>query len=248
MEKQENEIVFGHVFSEEDIKNKVKTVGVKGLDTEKAKEFGVFQRISNLLCATHSTIMAAYRIYGGVDYLIDQLSARKNEIAKEMNAFDKAFEHFTKFWTNYYAHGTSEKEVNFETERLYHKIMKWMQMPERWQIGDKQRTESEQDICMAVNLPDNRVFCFFKTNENQEIINEPSETWGVFCYNPHDNKQIVVEKNIDKASAFMVAKRLSDENKECIYSVSVLRDVVEKRTEIIPVRAYRANETIGKIK
>jgi hypothetical protein len=52
---------------------------------------------------------------------------------------------------------------------------------------------------------------------------------------------------MDKASALMVAKRLSDENKDNIYSASIIRDLVEKRTEVMPFKAFKANETVGKI-
>ena len=61
--------IIGGVEVAEDIKHRVQTTGVRGLDLEKAKELGVFQRIANLLCVTHASVMAAYFIYGGVDYL-----------------------------------------------------------------------------------------------------------------------------------------------------------------------------------
>ena len=48
-----------------DIEKRIRTTGVKGLDFEKAQELGMFQRIANLLCASHASITAAYRIYGG---------------------------------------------------------------------------------------------------------------------------------------------------------------------------------------
>jgi hypothetical protein len=86
------------------------------LDFEKAKKLGFFTRISNLLCAAHASIMAAYRIYGGVDYLLSEFGGRKNEIAREMNVFEKAFTRFINFWTGYYAHGGAGREVNEETE------------------------------------------------------------------------------------------------------------------------------------
>ena len=126
----ENIEIKGAEIVSQDIEKRIKTTGVKGLDIEQAKKLGVFQRISNLLCVAHASIVAAYRIYGGVDYLIDQLRARKNEIAKEMNLFDKSFERFSRFWSDYYADGKSGKEVSAETENLYHKIMDWMEMPE----------------------------------------------------------------------------------------------------------------------
>lgn len=243
---KENIEIVGSVEIADDVKNKVRTTGVRGLDFEKAQELGVFQRIANLLCVTHASIMAAYRIYGGVDYLIDQLNARKNEIAREMNTFDKAFDRFVKFWTGYYAHGKSGKEVNFETENLYHKIMSWMQMPESWQFGEAQRTEPSEDVCIKIDLPNERVFTFHKTQLNEEIV-ESKESWGVLCYNPNTNTQTSVNVGMDKGSAMMVAKRLSDENKDCIYTAAIIRDVVEKRTEILPYKAYIANETAGKL-
>lgn len=238
--------IIGGVEVAEDIKHRVQTTGVRGLDFEKATELGVFQRIANLLCVTHASVMAAYRIYGGVDYLIDQLNARKNEIAREMNMFDKAFDRFVKFWTGYYAHGASGREVNYETERLYHKIMEWMQMPEKWELGDAQRTEAKDDVCIRVDLPNERVLTFHKTSLDEEIL-ESKESWGVLCYDPKTNKQTSVNTGMDKGSAMMVAKRLSDENKDCIYTAALIRDVVEKRVEVVPFKAYMANETVGKL-
>lgn len=243
---KDNVEIVGSVDIADDIKRKVQTTGVRGLDMEKAQELGIFQRIANLLCVTHASIMAAYRVYGGVDYLIDQLNARKNEISREMNIFDKAFDRFVKFWTGYYAHGKSGAEVNFETENLYHKIMEWMQMPETWQLGEEQRTESKSDACIRVDLPNERVFTFHKASLNEEILDN-KECWGVLCYDPKNNTQTSVNTNMDKGSAMMVAKRLSDENKENIYTAAIIRDVVEKRTEVVPFKAYMANETAGKL-
>lgn len=240
--------IVGGVEIAEDIKHRVQTTGVRGLDFEKAKELGVFQRIANLLCVMHTTILAAHRIYGGIDYMIDQINARKNEIAREMNLFDKAFDRFVKFWTNYYAHGKTGREVNFEIERLYHKIMTWMQMPEVWQLGEEQRTPSTRnDACMHVNLDDERVFTFYRAELNHELIGEPKDTWGVFCYDKDTNQQTCIYPDMDKASAQMVAKRLSNEHQDNIYSVAMVRDITEKKTEILPFKAYKGNETVGKI-
>ena len=97
---------------EDDVIKKIRTAGVRGLDFEKAKELGFFTRISNLLCVTHASIMAAYRVYGGVDYLLTEFGGRKNEIAREMNNFEKAFTKFINFWTDYYASGAAGIEMN----------------------------------------------------------------------------------------------------------------------------------------
>ena len=243
---KENIEITGSVDVANDIKNKVQTTGVRGLDIEKAQELGVFQRIANLLCAMHASIMASHRIYGGVDYLIDQLQARKNEIAFEMNKFDKAFDRFVNFWTGYYAHGKSGAEVNFETENLYHKIMEWMEMPETWELGGEQRTEAKGVASIRVNMPNDRVFTLHKACMNEETL-ESKESWCVLCYDPNTNKQTSVNTDMDKSSAMMVAKRLSDENKDCIYTAALIRDVVEKRTEVLPFKAYINNETVGKL-
>ena len=65
--KHENKIdIIGGVEVAEDIKHRVQTTGVRGLDIEKATELGVFQRIANLLCVTHASVIAAYRIYGEI--------------------------------------------------------------------------------------------------------------------------------------------------------------------------------------
>lgn len=243
----ENIEIKGGVEIADDIKKRVKTIGVRGLNTEEAQKLGLFQRMGNLLCVTHTTIMAAYRIFGEFDYLVDELHARKNEINREMNLFDKCVERFIKFWTTYYSHGKSVKEVNLETERLYHKIMDWAQIPEEWQLGDEQRTPIHDDVCIQVDLPNDRMFTFHKTELNHEYVQEPEETWGVLCYDPSRNTQKSVNTNMDKASAMMVAKRLSEENPENIYSTAIIRDVVEKKTEVIPFKAFRNNQTVGKL-
>jgi len=243
---KENLEIVGGVEIASDIQHRIKTTGVRGLSLEKAQELGVFQRIANLLCVTHASIMAAYRVYYEVYYLIGQLNANKNEIVREMNLFEKAFKRFCNFWTGYYANGKSEKEVKYETENLYHRIMEWMQMPETWQLGEPQRTECDKDLAIKIDMPNDRIFTFYKAELNHETV-DSKETWGVFCYNPKTDNQTSVNTNMDKASAMMVAKRLSAENPDCVYSASIIRDVVEKRTEVLPFKAFRNNETVGKI-
>jgi len=243
----ENVEIVGSVNVADDVQKRIKTTGVRGLDIEKARELGLFQRIANLLCVSHATIASAYRVYGGVDYLVSEINARKNDIAHEMNNFERAFDKFMKFWTDYYSNGKTGKEVSFETENLYHHIMEWMQMPETWQLGEEQRTKSLREGCIRIDLPDDKVFTFYKAELNHELVGEPKETWGVFCYDPKTGKQTSVNTDMDKASALMVAKRLSDENPDNIYSASIIRDLVEKRTEVMPFKAFKANETVGKI-
>lgn len=232
---------------EDDVEKRIRTVGVKGLDFEKAKELGFFKRISNLLCATHASIMAAYRIYGGVDYLLSEFGGRKNEISREMNVFEKSFDRFIKFWTSYYAHGDAGKEVNEETETLFRHIMEWAQLPYQWNLGDPQRVDDNgTDVAIRVATPD-KTFTFRTTEVNEEIVGNGNESWCVTKYDPHTHKQVCVEDNMDKASAMMVAKRMSDDDKECIYTASVVKEVVERKTIVTPYKAYKANETVGRL-
>lgn len=232
---------------EDDVYKRIHTTGVRGLSYENAKELGFFTRISNLLCASHASIMAAYRIYGGVDYLLSEYGGKRNEIAKAMNEFEKSFIKFTNFWTDYYAHGGAGKEVNEETEMLFRRIMEWAQLPTEWNLGDKQRTEDDAlDVALRIDT-DERQYTFFQTSYDVETIGDAKESWCVTKYDTKEHRQTTVEENTDKASAMMVAKRLSAEDSDNIYTASMVRDFVERKTEITPYKAYKENKTVGKL-
>lgn len=238
--------LVGSVDVADDIQKKVKTVGVRGLDFEQAKKLGVFTRIANLITVMHATISAAYMIYGDVDYMIDSISSRKNEIAKQMNVFEKAYDKFFSFWTEYYT--VEQRTVSNEIEILFHRIMEWAQLPEYWNLGDEQRT-NEDDITVAIRIDsedDDRVYTFRNTSVNVETL-ESEESWGVLCYDPRTNKQTVENTDMDKASATMVAKRLSCENPQYIYTAAIIHDVKERRTDVTPFKAFRNNKTVGKV-
>lgn len=231
---------------EDDIEKKIRTVGVKGLDFEKAKELGFFTRISHLLCATHAAVMAAYRIYGGVDYMLSEFGGRKNEINREMNTFEKSFEKFIRFWTDYYAHGGAGREVNEETELLYRRIMEWAQLPFTWNLGDPQRVEDDGlDVAIRVDIDDDKQYTFRTTTIEGDIVGAAEESWCVTKYDTLEHKQTTVEERMDKASAMMVAKRLSHDDPNNIYTASIVRDYMEKKIDIVPFKAYKANETVG---
>ncbi len=237
--------IVGGVEVANDIQKRIKTTGVRGLDFDKAKELGVFLRMGHLLSVCHSSILAAYRIYGEMDYLVDELRARKNEIAKEMNVFDKAFDHFVRFWTSYYEEGISCEEVVDATESLFHNIMKWAQIPETWQLGDKQRVDDRSDVAIHIKTPQKNL-AFRKAS--MDIENEiREESWCVLKYNEKSDKQECVESNMDKSSAMMSAKRLSDNDKNSFYTVAIVQEITEKRTDIIPFKVYKNKETIGKV-
>ena len=244
MEYQALEVVGG-VEIANDIQKKIRTTGVRGLDFEKAKELGVFRRMGHLLSICHSSVLAAYRIYGEMDYLVDELRARKNEIAKEMNSFDKAFDRFVRFWTSYYEDGMSNDEVVDATESLFHNIMKWAQVPESWQLGEEQRIQDETDIAIRKQTEDKNL-TFRKASLDVETDMQ-NETWCVLKYDKKTNKQESVSTDMDKASALMSAKRLSDNDKENYYTVAMVQDIVEKRTDITPFKVFKDNETVGKI-
>lgn len=244
-----NELIelVGSVDVAEDVQNRVKTVGVRGLDFERAKELGLFQRISNLLCASHASIMAAYRIYGGAATIINDIGARRNDISKAMNEFERAFMKFVGFRTDYYAHGGAAKEVNGESEALFRNIMDWAQLPTQWSLGDKQRTDDTPfDTALVINVREKQ-YTFRTSVLSEDTVGETKESWCVTRYDVNSHRQSTVSQDMDKASAMMVAKRLSCEDSDNIYTASVVRDYVQDKSEIIPFRAYMANETVGRI-
>lgn len=247
MAKREREYVevVGGVEVAEGVQRRCQTVGIRGLDFGKAKEMGVFERIANLLCACHASVMAAYRIYGGVDYLLCQLGADRHEIAREMKCFERAHERFCRFWGAYYASGKSSADANLEIEALYHNIMSWAQLPEEWQIGDGQRTDSVADIAIRFYL-DDRQYTFRDASISQDV-KDVKESWCVLKYDIREARQTIAEKGMDKASALMVARRMSDGDRENVYTAAIVRDVVESRTDVKPFKAFMANGTIGKI-
>lgn len=247
MEEREIIALNGTSVIEDDVEKRLKTTGVKGLDFEQAKKLGVFTRISNLLCVVHASIMAAYRVYGGVEVLMEDLHGRKNEIAREMNKFEKDFERFVRFWTGYYAHGTVGREVGEETETLFRHIMEWAQLPYQWNLGDKQRVEDNgTDVAIRLNVGD-RQYTFRTTTLKEETLGDGDESWCVSKYDTKEHKQTIVEENMDKASAMMVAKRFSGDDKANIYTACMVHETMERKTVVTPYKAYVANETVGRV-
>lgn len=237
--------IVGGVEVADDIQKRIKKTGVRNLDFEKAKELGVFQRMSYLLCASHSTILAAYRIYGGIDYLMSYLHADRNEIKREMNNFEKAFDRFITFWTGYYSKSATMKDVLEAMESLYYNIMDWMQLPDNWDLGDEQRTKLPTNVAISFNAND-KVYTFRRASVNSKII-ESSESWCVLKYDYRTDKQTVAEEGMDKASALMSAKRMSANDEKNIYTAAHVNDLVEQRSDITPFKAFQANKTVGKI-
>lgn len=228
------------------VRDRMKKVGARGLDIDKAVEVGLIKRMSLLLCLSHATVIAAYHIYGFVDYVLSDLGYRKHEIAKAMNDFEKAFDRFYSFWSEYYVKDKASREINEDSEELYHRIMEWAQIPEQWNFGDEQRTEGAHDAAIKIPDEDGRVLYFKKTLLGRECL-QNEESWAVTRFDAKTNKQTTVHTNMDKASALMAAKRLSVEDTESVYTASIVQDITEKRTEVTPFKAFRNNETIGKL-
>ena len=239
--------LLGGVTAKEDVEKRIRYVGVRGMDMEQAKEVGFFNRVSNLLCTVHATIVAAYHIYGYVDWMLTDYGCRKFDISRAMNDYEKAFDRFYAFWTDYYAKGAAKEEINSDAEELYHRIMAWAQMPERWNLGDPQRTKGNQEPAIKLTMDNNRELYFHKTVINNETVGEIKESWCVTKYNERENKQETIYTDMDKASAIMVAKRLSDDDKDCIYTASIVQEITECKETVTPFKAFKNNETIGKL-
>lgn len=232
-----------------DIMNRVLRCQVKGLDAEACKNLGIYKRMSMLLTAIHTLNMVAYRVMGGVDYLIDVMGADAKDIKYANRQMSKAFDAYVKFWSGYYATSQATKEMNDESETLYHQFMKWAQLPEGWRLGNAQQTDSPGDAIVEFRDEDtDRMLRFFKTVVDEEQLSDPTESWMVTKYDPKTKQQHSVEENMDKASAMMVAKRMSAVDDASIYTASVSRTIEERRVEVMPIKCYRRNQTIGSLK
>ena len=114
------------------IMNRVTQAHVRGMDFKKAEELGIFTRMSLLLCGMHSLSVTAYKLYGGVNYLLEILGAdNKHDIRVACTRFQNAVDDYMGFWTRYYSHNCNAvKEMNENVEELYHQFMRWAQLPE----------------------------------------------------------------------------------------------------------------------
>ena len=241
----EEEFIEIHNGIEEEVKHNIKAVNIAGLDLKKAEELGVFMRISYMLCLMHNCIAAAYRIYGNVDYMLELIHGKKHEINKTCKQFEKDYERFMKFWRHYQS-DDAVQDQNEENEKLYHQIMRWAQFPENWKLGDEQHIDDDKEVLIRIALEN----CFLKLGKgfvDGEQLAEPVDKWAVTRLNPKTHEQITVHTDMDKASAQMCAKRLSAEDAENIYTATILRTIEERRTDALPMKAYKGGEVVGKI-
>lgn len=243
----EEVIEIPNVISE-NVREQVKTAGVRGLSLEKATELGCFDRISYLTCTFHACVCAAYRIFGQVDYLLSQMQSKRHEIKKACNDYEQAYDKFIRFWRDGgYQNAEGIKEMNSEIEALYHQVMKWAQLPEQWQLGEPQHLADATDVMLKVDMPD-KLYKFHRTTVETESLADVEEDYCVTKLDVSEKRQVTVQVGMDKASAQMVAKRLSAEDPENIYTASMIQTFTERRTEIAPIKAYVNNKVAGSVR
>lgn len=231
-----------------DVAKVIKKAGVYGLSQEKAKELGFFDRIANLLALLAVTTNATDRVFGMLDHMLTDYGVKKHEIKRNCTAISQAYNKFLSTWevNNYFA-PDAKKDFNADTEELYHLLMRWAKLPEVWDLGDKQKVESDDGVLFRIEL-DDRYLNMYSAIISSEQLEEPVEEWCVTKYDHRTKKQHTVHTGMTKADAQMVAKRLSAEDAEGIYTASILRASVVKNIEVVPMKAYRGNELVGDVR
>lgn len=246
--KNELTIDIPEVITKEDIESTLQKVGVKGLDREKVKELGVFQRLSYLICAMHSLIAVAYKIYGSVDSLFDLMGIKRHSIKQACNRFETEYERWEHFWHEYQS-DKGMQEMNKDVQDLYKQFMRWAGLPLQWNLGDEQRAKENTEPLIEIPLEDRILRLYRDAAEKETEIIE--ETWAVMMSDPDSEgfKQLQsVECNLDKATAQMVAKRMSAEDHTKLYTACMVQQIKETRTEVVPYKAFMDGVTKGDIK
>lgn len=248
MKKYDTIELVGKAEIEENVRKRIATTGVRGLSLERAQELGFFKRVSLLLSAMHLTMMAGDRIFTQVETLLKDFGMRRRDIAKACNEFDKASEHFLKFWTDYYSKEESSADMDEDIEELHENILRWSTLPVNWQLGEPQFvTDKNIEASIVIDSEDSDRILRLSKSVIDEKVDSCEESWCVTKYDVKEKSQKCIYSKMDKASALMSAKRLSADDEENIYSVSQMLDITKRETIITPVKAFRANATIGKI-
>lgn len=241
--KQEKVIDMDGSGYEKNVTNLVRRSHASGLDLRKAEELGLFTRISNLVCAIHALNITACRLKGEVDNLFDMAGARRHEIKRELEAIDKAFDRFVSFFRGYQTLD-GVRDMNEESEVLYHQFMRWCQIPEHWSLGDKQYTGAETEPLVTVECG-NMDVNFYVSEIDHEDLSEPEESFCVTKYDRKTRQQETTEDDVDKASAQMVAKRMSVNDPENMYTVSKLTTYTRRTTYATPMKVFANGEMVG---
>lgn len=231
-----------------DVQNKIKKMGVRGFSPDKAKELGFFDRIAHLLALLTATHSAADRVYGEIDHMLTDYGVKRHEIKKNCTDFANSFDRFRSFWREgNYVLEDSWKDLNEDVEVLFHKLMHWARLPEGWNLGDAQRIDADVESVIRVDVGD-RWLNMHRSIAEVTPVGEPQEEWCVTKYDMKTKKQVTVNTDVSKADAQMIAKRLSDNDPDNIYTASVLSSRVERVVEVIPMKAYKGNKVIGNVK
>lgn len=233
---------------EESVRKRIATTGVRGLSLERAQELGLFKRVSLLLSAMELTFAAGGKIFKNVDTMLEDLGVRKKDMAKACNEFEKSVHKFLGFWKEFAAKNYSQMDKQDDEYDLYRNIMRWAMLPVDWNLGEEQLVrESGVESSIIIDDEENEsILRLSKSIASEEVIS-CEESWCVTKYDIETKKQECVYSDMDKASALMTAKRLSDDDKESIYAASQVLDVTKRETIVTPVKAFKANETVGKV-
>ena len=230
----------------EQVRGILRRTGIKGLNLDNAEELGAIDRISYMLCLMHACISAGYRVYGQVDYMLETLHGKRHEISRACNQFEKDYKRFMDFWRQNYQTADVIQDMNRETEDLYHQVMRWALLPEKWELGEPIHTTDDTDVIIKVETDDSELK-FKRSMVESEVIGEPEESWCVTRLTMATKDQKTVYEDMDKSSAQMSAKRLSADDPENIYTATILQTFTEKRTDALPMKAYQAGEVVGNI-
>lgn len=248
MKKYETIELVGKAEIEEDVRKRIATTGVRGLSMEKAQELGFFKRVSLLLSAMHLTMMAGDRIFNQVETMLEDFGMRRNDIAKACKDFDKSCERFLAFWTDYYSKEESNVEMERDIDELHRNILRWSTLPFNWFVGEPQFVEeNDLETSIVIDREDSNRILKLSRSVIDENIDRCDESWCVTKFDVEEKSQKCIYSDMDKASALMSAKRLSAEDKDNIYTASQILDITKEEKVIIPVKAFKANETIGKV-
>jgi hypothetical protein len=233
---------------EESVRKRIATTGVRGLSLEAAQEKGLFKRISLMLSAMELTFEAGKKIFKNVDNMLDELGIRKKDMSRACNDYEKSINKFLGFWNEFAAKEYSEIDKQDDEYELYKNIMRWAMLPVDWNLGDEQLIrESNIESSIVIDNEENEsILRLSKSIASEEVIS-CEESWCVTKYDIETKKQVCVYSDMDKASALMTAKRLSDDDKESIYAASQVLDVTKRETIVTPAKAFKANETVGKV-
>ena len=163
-----------------------------------------------------------------------------------MSSFYAACDKFFRFWSEYYTEKYDGVAAQADTELLERHIMDWMQIPMSWQFGEPQNVDDDREL--AIKVEDDETLLFSKTSVHEdESDTQVKETYAVLSYDRQTKKQTAVHTELSKADANMIAKRLSADNPNVIYTSAIVKDVREHRIDVIPFKVFRNAETIGKI-